>query len=66
MLKKDSTTSRVREASEVSWLSDPDHMRRLVDCPDDKCTIDAEMSGSKARHSTLKACATSQGSESLV
>ena len=49
MLKKDSTTSRVREASEVSWLSDPDHMRRLVDCPDDKCTIDSGMAGSKAR-----------------
>ena len=39
----------------------------LVDCPGDEFTIDSEMSGSKARHSTLKACATSPGqSESLV
>ena len=39
----------------------------LVDCPGDEFTIDSEMSGSKARHSTLKACATSSGqSESLV
>ena len=39
----------------------------LVDCPGDEFTIDSEMSGSKARHSKLKACATSPGqSESLV
>ena len=39
----------------------------LVDCPGDEFTIDSEMSGSKARHSTLKAFATSPGqSESLV
>ena len=30
----------------------------IVGCPGDKFTIDSEMSGSKARHSTLKARAT--------
>ena len=31
----------------------------LGGCPGDEFTIDSEMSGSKARHGTLKACATS-------
>ena len=35
--------------------------RELVGCPGDEFTMDSEMSGSKARHSTLKACTTSPG-----
>ena len=35
-------------------------------CPGDEFTIDAEMSGWKARHRTLQACATSPGPESVV
>ena len=39
----------------------------LVGCSGDEFTVDLEMSGSKARHGTLKACATSPGpSESVV
>ena len=39
----------------------------LVDCSGDELTVDLEMSGSQARHGTLKACATSPGpSESVV
>ena len=39
----------------------------VVGWPGDGFTIDSEMSGSKARHGTLKACATAAGrSESLV
>ena len=41
-------------------------LKILGDCRRDKFTIDSEMSGSKARHSTLQARATSPGSKSLV
>ena len=38
----------------------------LVVCPGDEFTIDSEMSGSKARHSTVKARATSPGDQEIL
>ena len=52
---------RIRQRAETMFGG------KLVDCSGDGFTVDLEMSGSKARHGTLKACATSPGpSESVV
>ena len=43
----------------MRWPLDSLGLEILEDCPGDEFTIDSGMPGSKARHSTLKACATS-------
>ena len=61
------SVSRLPKDSRIVTRDHEARIRELIGLGSEDNTIDSEMSGSKARQSTLKACATSPGrSESLV